>query len=143
MNGRSAGGAFPESANAAYVIAKDWKSASVRAADSRGVIANGAAFMLADDVRALNVDPVPTPSAIRPTIVTPTRKPSIGAPARGNARSTMRPNVRFSSPPMMRAAAAFRALALELSRVLQLQRGWTPFCAVPTSHSCCRWRRRR
>ena len=27
MNGHSAGGAFPEFANAAYVIAKDWKSA--------------------------------------------------------------------------------------------------------------------
>ena len=48
MNGSSVSGAFPESANAAYVIAKDRKSASVRAADSRGVIANGAAFKKVD-----------------------------------------------------------------------------------------------
>jgi hypothetical protein len=113
MNGRSAGGAFPESANAAYVIAKDWKSASARVTDSRGVIASGAAFMLADDVRALIIDPVPTPSARRPTIATPARKLSSGVPTRGSARSAMRSKVRFSSPPMMRAAATRRALALD------------------------------
>ncbi len=56
MNGRSDVGAFLEFANAAYVIAKVWKSDSVRVADSRGVIASGAAFMLAADVRALIVD---------------------------------------------------------------------------------------
>lgn len=113
MNGRSAGGAFPESANAAYVIAKDWKSASVRVADSRGVIASGAAFMLADDVRALIVDPAPAPPARKPTIATPTRRPSNAAPARSNLRPTMRPKVRFASPPMARAAAVPRAPALD------------------------------
>jgi len=56
---------------------------------------------------------VPTPSARRPTIATPTRKRSSGVPARGNAKSTMRPKTRFSSPPMLRAAAASMALALD------------------------------
>ena len=68
--------------------------------------------MLADDVRALIVDHVPTPSARRPTIATPSRKPSNDVLARGNARSAMLPKVRFSSPLMIRAAAAPNSLAL-------------------------------
>ncbi len=113
MNGRSAGGAFPDSANAAYVIAKDWKSASVRVADSRGAIANGPAFMLVDDVRALVVDPLPTPSKRKPTIATHTRRPSNLAPTMSNARSAMRPKVRFGSILVMRAAAVPRVHALD------------------------------
>jgi hypothetical protein len=34
MNGRSAGGAFPETVDAAYSIVKDWKSTSARVSDS-------------------------------------------------------------------------------------------------------------
>ena len=69
--------------------------------------------MLAYDDRTLIVDHVPIPSARRPAIAAPTRKPSNGIPARGNARSTMRLRVRFTSPPMMRTAATLRALALD------------------------------
>ena len=61
-NGRAAGQAFPATADEAYTIAKDWKSSTVRAADFRGIIANGSVFMLADEVRALVV----TPSSSRP-----------------------------------------------------------------------------
>ena len=111
MNGSSACCAFPEYASAAYVIVEVWKSASVRVADSRGVIASGATFILEDDVRGFIVDIVSTPSTRRPNIATLARKPSNVVPARGNARSTMRPKVRFPSPPTMRTIAAPRAFA--------------------------------
>ena len=69
--------------------------------------------MLADDVRAIIVDPVPTPSARKPNFATPTRRPSSVAHAKSIARPTMRPKVRFASPPMARAAAVPRALGLD------------------------------
>ena len=52
-NGRAAG----QAADEAYIIAKDWKSSTARVADSRGIISNGAVFMLADEVRALVITP--------------------------------------------------------------------------------------
>ena len=51
--GRAAGQAFPATADEAYTIAKDWKSSTVRAADSRRINATRSIFMLADEVRAL------------------------------------------------------------------------------------------
>ena len=65
-NGRIAGQTFPATAGEAYIIAKDWKSSSARVADSRGIIANGAIFMLADEVRALAVVPSPVAPNRRP-----------------------------------------------------------------------------
>ena len=65
-NGRVAGQAFPATADEAYIIAKDWKSSSARIADSRGIIANGAIFMLADEVRVLAVVPSPVAPNRRP-----------------------------------------------------------------------------
>jgi hypothetical protein len=56
-NGRVDGQAFPVTVDEAYIIAKNWKSSSARVKDSRGIIANGAMFMLADEVRALAVVP--------------------------------------------------------------------------------------
>ena len=56
-NGRAAGQPFPATADEAYTIAKDWKSSSAWAADSRGIIANGSVFMLADEVRVLAITP--------------------------------------------------------------------------------------
>ena len=53
---------FPATIDVGYLIAKDWMSFIARVADSRGVIARGASFMLADDVRVLAiVPPAPTP----------------------------------------------------------------------------------
>ena len=65
-NGMDAGQAFPATADEAYIIAKKWKSSSARLAASRGLITNGAIFMLADEVRAL---------AIAPSPIAPNRKP--------------------------------------------------------------------
>jgi hypothetical protein len=84
MHGRSAGGAFPETVDAAYSIAKDWKSNSARVSDSRGIIARGAAFMLADDVRALVNAPA---ASVEP------RKSAAKTPSRGNAPSVNRERV--------------------------------------------------
>ena len=64
-NGRAAGQAFPATADEAYIIAKDWRSSSARVADSRGIMANGAVFMLADEVRALVISPPSPAAAIR------------------------------------------------------------------------------
>ena len=47
-NGRAAVHAFPATVDEAYMIAKDWKSSSVRVADSRGIVADEAVFILAD-----------------------------------------------------------------------------------------------
>ena len=60
-NGTAAGQVFPAKANEAYTIIKGRKSSSVRVADSREIVANGAALMLADKVRALAI--VPSPAA--------------------------------------------------------------------------------
>ena len=61
-NNRAAGMGFPATVDAAYLIAKDWMSSTAQVADSRGVIARGAAYMLADDIRVLAiVPPSPTP----------------------------------------------------------------------------------
>ena len=59
-NNYASGLGFPATVEAAYLIAKDWMRSNARAADLRGVIARGAAFMLADDVRVLAI--VPTAS---------------------------------------------------------------------------------
>ena len=63
-NNRAAGMTFPATVDAAYVIAKDWMSSTARVADSRGIIARGAAFMLADEVRVLAIVP-PAPTSSR------------------------------------------------------------------------------
>ena len=104
MNGRSAGGAFPDTVDAAYAIAKDWKSSSTRVSDSRGIVANGAAFMLADDVRALVIVP--------PAAAAPRRLPVKGT-TKENASSTGRERVRFASPPISRTAAPSGAVRRE------------------------------
>ena len=80
-NGRAAGQDFPTTADEAYTIAKGWKSSTVRAADFRGIIANGSVFMLSDEVRALVV----TPPSSRPA-----RKKNQPA-AEGRVRKPMRP----------------------------------------------------
>jgi hypothetical protein len=54
-DGRAAGQAFPVTADEAYIIANDYKRSSPRVCDSRGIVANGALFMLADEVRALAI----------------------------------------------------------------------------------------
>jgi hypothetical protein len=74
MNGRSAGRVFPCTVDYAYAIAKEWKSASIRVADSRGIVANGAAFMLADDVRALVVVPPAATTPRKSPIKSPTKE---------------------------------------------------------------------
>ncbi len=56
-NGRDAGQPFPAIADEAYTIAKEWKSFTAWAADSRGINANGSIFMLADEVRVLAITP--------------------------------------------------------------------------------------
>jgi hypothetical protein len=66
INDRAAGQVFPATANVAYIIAKNWKRTSARVADSRGIIANGAVSMLADDMSAF---------AFFPSLVSPNRKP--------------------------------------------------------------------
>ncbi len=73
MNGRFSGSAFLETVDAAYSIAKDWKSTSARVSDSRGIIAGGATFMLADDVRALVIAPVASAGPRKSAAKTPTR----------------------------------------------------------------------
>ena len=93
LNGRSAGGAFPSTANDAYIVAKDWRSASLRVADSRGIVASGAAFMLADDVRALAVSSSTSSSTRRSSGVVPSKKTSL--PPKNNGQPTSR--VRFAS----------------------------------------------
>ncbi len=65
-NSKVAGQAFPATADEAYIIGKVGKSFSARVADSRGIIANGAVFLLADKGRAL---------AIVPSLVASNRKP--------------------------------------------------------------------
>ncbi len=115
MNGRSAGGAFPETVDAAYSIVNDWKSTSARVSDPRGIIAGGAAFMLADDVRAL---------VIAPAASVGQRKSAAKTPSRGNAPSVNRERVRFASPPMAQAAPPAeivpRARMLKSMQVLQV-----------------------
>jgi hypothetical protein len=54
-NGMAAGQAFPATADEAYIIAKDGNNSFARVADSRGIIANGSLFMLADELRALSI----------------------------------------------------------------------------------------
>jgi hypothetical protein len=95
LNDRSAGGAFPASANDAYEVAKDWRSASLRATDSRGIVASGAAFMLADDVRALVVGLQATPATKRSSGAMPSKK--LFPPPKSAGQVTSR--VRFASPP--------------------------------------------
>ena len=46
LNIRSPGGVFFATANDAFIVAKDWRSVSLRLADSCGVVANGAALCL-------------------------------------------------------------------------------------------------
>ncbi len=65
-NGMVVGQAFPATADEAYIIVKDWKSLSARVADSRGIIAIGIVFMLADEVRALAIGPSPVASNRKP-----------------------------------------------------------------------------
>ena len=105
LNGRSAGGAFPASANDAYVVAKDWISASLRATDSRGIVASGAAFMLADDVRALVVSPQATPAIKRSSGAMPSKKLSLPPKSAGQITS----RVRFASPPPVADSAIHNA----------------------------------
>jgi hypothetical protein len=95
LNGRSAGGAFPASANYAYAAAKDWRSASLRATDSLGIVASGGAYMIADDVRALVVSPQATPATKRSSGAMPSKK--LYLPPKSADQATSR--VRFASPP--------------------------------------------
>jgi hypothetical protein len=96
MNGRSAGGAFPETVDAAYYIAYDWKSTSARVSNSRGIISCGDAFLLADDERALVIA---LAASVGP------RKSEAKIPTRCNASSVNHERVRFTSPPTARAAS--------------------------------------
>ena len=105
LNGRSAGGAFPASANDAYVVAKDWRSASLRANVSRGIVASGAAFMLSDDVRALVVSPQATPATKRSSNAMPAKKLSLPPKSAGHVTS----RVRFASPPPAADSAFYDA----------------------------------
>ncbi len=56
-NNHAAGMAFPVTVEAAYAIAKDWMSSTARVYDAHRIVAHGAAFMLADEVRVLAVVP--------------------------------------------------------------------------------------
>jgi hypothetical protein len=65
-NGRADGQALTATVEEAYIIAKHWKSCSARVVDLCGIMADGAVFMLADEVRAL---------AIIPSHIAPNQKP--------------------------------------------------------------------
>jgi hypothetical protein len=105
FNGRSAGGAFPATANDAYVVAKDWRSASIRVADSWGIVASGAAFMLADNVRALVVSPQATATTKRSSGAMSWKKLSLPPKSAGQVTS----RVRFASPPPIADSALYDA----------------------------------
>ena len=76
-NNRAACMEFPATADPAYLIANDWMSSTVRACDSRGVIARGAVFMLDDDGRVLAiVHPTPLPPKDEDAAQDPSGNPS-------------------------------------------------------------------
>ncbi len=58
-NDITVGRTFPLIEDEAYIAAKRWKSSSARVADSRGILASGAAFLLADEARTLAIIPSP------------------------------------------------------------------------------------
>jgi hypothetical protein len=93
LNGLSAGGAFLVTANDTYIVAKDWTSASLRVADSRSIVASGAAFVRADDVRTLTISSLTSSSPKRSNDVIPSKKTS--PPPKSIGQPTSR--VRFAS----------------------------------------------
>jgi len=100
-NGRVAGQASSATADEAYIIAKNRKTSSARVADSRGIIANGAIFMLADEVRAL---------AFISSLVGPNKKP--------------RPAVRDRALKPWRIMTDAEKEDRKGSYMLQVRRGW-------------------
>ncbi len=81
---RAAGMTFPVTVEAVYTIAKDWISSTTRIFDAHGIVARGATFMLADEVRVLAVA-FPTPSFSQ-------KKGKSNTEARGRAPTSSSPN---------------------------------------------------